>query len=308
MTYLRLTASMACATLVAWTSLIHVTAALGAPSSQNALHAVAPQVAPSDDGGPTGIYGPTPTDDGFVYAFDVETDRWIPVPVAAVGPTDPKIEYRYALSPACFETDPFEGVNCAGAAEFCAESGQSGMHEDVWRMEVWPTTGAYVIVGAICTGGQPRAIPTQEIVDAAQEYERTHLPQAVPRVQPGGVVVVNLPVLASVSPLPVQTMVVQLPVPGVLVATPSYAWTFDDGTNITGAGLPYDGTDPRVDPGHYVAHTYVKAQTNASVSLTVSWTARFTAAGQTIDIPAVVMPAITTTFSVHEARSVLVSN
>jgi hypothetical protein len=182
------------------------------------------------------------------------------------------------------------------------------MHELVWRSETLPEFRDWAVVGEICTGGSPDPVPTQQIVDAAQEYERTHLPAASPRVQPGSVVVVNLPVLASVTPLLVQTMAVQLPVPGELVATPSYAWTFDDGTKITGPGVPYDGTDPRVDPEHYVAHTYVKAQANASVSLSVTWTATFTAAGQTIDIPAVVMPAVTTTFSVHEARSVLVSN
>jgi hypothetical protein len=181
------------------------------------------------------------------------------------------------------------------------------MHESLWRVGVTPELGEWSVIDSLCTGALPDPVPIQQVIDAVSEYERSHMPPAVPRVQPGSVVVVNLPVLASAEPLPVQTMAVQLPVPGELVATPSYTWTFDDGTKATGTGVPYDGTDPRVDPEHYVAHTYVKAQANASVSLTVTWTATFTAAGQTIDIPAVVMPPITTTFSVHEAHSVLVS-
>jgi hypothetical protein len=102
-------------------------------------------------------------------------------------------------------------------------------------------------------------------------------------------------------------MQVQQPVPGLLVATPTYTWKFDDGATVTGAGLPYDGTDPRVDPGHYASHTYTAAEAHASVTLTVTWNATFTVAGQAFTIPRLVMPPITTTFSVHEAHSVLVS-
>jgi hypothetical protein len=102
-------------------------------------------------------------------------------------------------------------------------------------------------------------------------------------------------------------MQVQQPVPGQLVATPSFSWKFDDGTVVTGAGVPYDGTDPRTAPSHYVSHTYAAAQAQASVTLTVTWNATFTAAGQTFTIAPLVMPPIRTTFSVHEARSVLVN-
>jgi hypothetical protein len=162
-------------------------------------------------------------------------------------------------------------------------------------------------VGDICTGDLPDPIPTQEVIETAKEYEETHLPPAVPQMQPSNMAIVNMPLLVNVVPMPMQTMAVQLPVPGELVATPSYAWSFDGGPPMPGPGLPFDGTDPRVDPAHYVSHTYLKPEASAGVSLTVSWTATFTAAGQTIQIPAVVMPAVTMTFSVHEAHSVLVS-
>lgn len=266
-----------------------------------------PQISPSDEGGPTGVFGPMPTSDGYVYAYDVTNSEWIPVPVSIAGPTDPRTSYRWALSPACAEKDPFDDLVCVGATEFCAENGKAGIHDDVWRMEVTPNQSGYVLVGDICTGDLPDPVPARQVIDAAEEFERTHVPIAVPRMQPSNMALVNMPLLVNVTPLPVQTMAVAVPLPGELVATPSYAWSFDGRPPVAGAGLAFDGTDPRVDPGHYVSHTYVKAQPIASVSLTVTWTATFTAAGETVRVPDVVMPAVTMTYSVHEARSVLVS-
>jgi hypothetical protein len=133
------------------------------------------------------------------------------------------------------------------------------------------------------------------------------VPIPVPDVQPAGTALVNLPVIVSVpQPQPV-TMQVQQPVPGTLVATPTFTWAFDDGATVTGAGVPYDGTDPRVDPAHYVSHTYTTADAHASVTLTVTWNATFTAAGQAFPIAPLTMPPITTTFTVNEAHAVLVS-
>lgn len=227
----------------------------------------------------------------------------------AAGTADPKITYEYAVRPACSQAapNPFDAVNCAAASQFCAARGDAGLHEEVWRAEVAPIRGNYALVGELCTGALPDPLPNKQIAGNAAEYERDHMPPGVPLVQPAKVAIVNIPVLASVTPLPVQRMNVQLPVPGELVATPSYSWTFDDGTTISGPGTPYDGTDPRTNPAHYVAHTYTKAQSQASVSLTVTWNATFTAAGQTITIPPVIMPPITTTFTVDEAHAVLVS-
>jgi len=292
-----------------WSAFVTDASVLAAPT---ALHADNPQDAQrpcpvvSDN---CSNPAPTSTSDGYVYAFDVQTQTWIPVPLISAGSPDPKATYSYAVSPDCPQarTNPFDAVDCAPASQYCAANNQSGMHELVWRSEIRPEFRDWAVVGDICTGGSPDPIPTQQIIDAAEEYERTHLPPALPQMQPSNMAIVNMPLLVNVVPLPVQTMAVQLPVPGELVATPSYSWTFDDGTTVQGAGVPFDGTDPRVDPGHYVSHTYLKAHAHASVSLTVTWTAKFTAAGQTIDLPDVTMPAVTLNYSVHEARSVLVS-
>ncbi|MGH8889611.1 MAG: hypothetical protein ACRDV3_07580, partial [Acidothermaceae bacterium] len=200
-------------------------------------------------------------------------------------------------------------ANCAAATQYCATVDETGIHDDVWRADSSSGFTNWRIVGDICTGASPSPVPTAQVTAAVREYERDHMPPGVPIVQPANVAIVNIPVLASVTPLQQQIMDVQLPVPGELIATPSYTWTFDDGSTTSGAGTAYDGTDPRTNPGHYgVAHTYTKAQTQASVSLTITWKATFTAAGQTIDIPDVDMPPITTTFTVDEAHAGLVSS
>jgi len=283
-------------------------AVLAAMTMASGLGTVAYADVPTGDPGTGGVFIPTPSSDGYVYAYDPQTHVYVPIPSSAAGTPDPLVSYRYAISPACQEANPFDGVNCAAASEYCAANGSAGLHEDVWRMEVFPTAGNFLIVGAICTGELPNPVPAQQIIDNAHEYERDHMPPGVPLVQPGNIAIVNIPVLASVTPLQQQIMDVQLPVPGELVATPSYSWTFDDGTTVSGSGTAYDGTDPRTNPGHYaVAHTYTKAQAQASVALTITWNATFTAAGETITIPALVMPPITTTFTVDEAHAVLVS-
>jgi len=278
-------------------------------SLSNVAGSPAPATGAGTSGTGGGVYGaPTPTTDGYVYAFDTTSQTYVRIPLSAAGKPDPTATYRYSVSPACAQATPIDGVNCQAASQYCAANGGSGSHEYVWRTETSPVFKDWVLVGDLCTGAVPDPVSPQQIIDNAHEYERDHMPPGVPLVQPGNIAIVNIPVLASVTPLQQQIMDVQLPVPGELVATPSYSWTFDDGTTVSGSGTAYDGTDPRTNPGHYaVAHTYTKAQAQASVALTITWNATFTAAGETITIPALVMPPITTTFTVDEAHAVLVS-
>jgi hypothetical protein len=257
--------------------------------------------------GPAIVYGPTPTDDGYVYAYDAVTDTYVAVPAGAAGPTKPRALYRYTLTAACPRARPYDDIVCTAATRTCALRGLSGLREDVWRAQVAPVTTTYAIVGQLCTGSQAPTLTGRQVSDDVAEYERDHMPVATPRVQPTGVAIVNLPVLVSVVQPQPQVMQVRQPVPGRLVATPTYSWTFDDGTTLTSAGVPFDGTDPRADPAHYLAHTYHGAAANASVSLTATWQATFTAAGRTISLPPLVMPAVTTTFVVDEAKAVLVA-
>ena len=252
------------------------------------------------------MYCPTPTDDGYEYVYDATSQVLVPVPTGSF-PKQPGVTYQYAVTPACPIAQPGDAVNCTDAAQYCAQNGSTGIHEDIWRREATPTTGPWIVVSQTCTGAGPAPIPAQQVVQDVSEYERTHVPIPVPSVQPSGVALVNLPVIVSVpQPQPV-TMQVQQPVPGTLVATPTFTWKFDDGAVVTGAGVPYDGTDPRANPAHYVSHTYSAANPHASVTLFVTWNATFTAAGQTFAIAPLTMPPITTTFTVNEAHAVLVS-
>lgn len=249
---------------------------------------------------------PTPTDDGYEYIYDPTTNVLVPVPTGSF-PKQPGVTYQYAATPACPTAQPGDAVNCTAAAQFCQQNGSSGIHEEIWRREATPTTGPWIVVSETCTGAGPAPIPVQQVVQDVGEYERTHVPVPVPNVQPATVALVNLPVIVSVpQPQPV-TMQVQQPVPGTLVATPTFSWTFDDGATVTGPGVPYDGTDPRTEPTHYVSHTYATADAHASVTLTVTWNATFTAAGQVFPIAPLVMPPIASAFTVQEAHAVLVS-
>ena len=250
---------------------------------------------------------PITTNDGYVYAYDTLAKKFVRIPASVAGSPDPKAIYRYTLTPACPQAQPLADVNCTAAAQYCANNGQSGIHEDVWREQTAPAVVPWRIVNQVCVGPNEDSPTLGDVQLSASEYERTHVPIPVPNVQPATVALVNLPVIVSVpQPQPV-TMQVQQPVPGTLVATPTFSWTFDDGATVTGAGVPYDGTDPRTDPTHYVSHTYAAADPHASVTLTVTWNATFTAAGQVFPIAPLVMPPISTAFAVQEAHAVLVS-
>ncbi len=253
----------------------------------------------------TTVNCPTQSGDGYVYVYDPVSKVYVPVPTS--GPSAPAVQYRYFVTPACPNASPNTFISCAAAATYCATIGQSGMHELIWRMETAPLPGNWQLLGDECTGTAGSAVPLQQVLDAVGEYERDHMPVPQPVVQPDATALVNLPVIVSVPDVGQQTMNVQLPVPGELVAVPTYVWTFDDGTTLTGTGNPFDGTDPRTKASHYLAHTYSAAHANASVTLTVTWNATFTAAGQTFALPQLVMPPLVHTFSVHEARSVLVT-
>jgi len=259
----------------------------------------------------SGINGtPMPTADGYIYAFDSSTGTHIKIPFSDAGPQESGTSYEYTVTPACPGNNERGAIVCVTAGSHCASIGQAGLYEDVWRAETAPAVTAFEIVGHICSGGNKPLISEQTIRQDISEYERLHMPVPAPVVQPAAIAIVNIPVLVSLEPLGRQTMLVTQPTPGQLVATPTYTWTFDGdpATAVTGVGRPYDGVDPRDYPAHYVSHTYTEPEPHGSVTLTVTWNATFTTAGQTLTIPLLTMPPITRTFAVHEAHAVLVNN
>ncbi|MBX6371883.1 MAG: hypothetical protein IRZ02_06475 [Acidothermus sp.] len=217
--------------------------------------------------------------------------------------------YRYALTfdcPGANPNDAPEMVNCGQAREWCAVRGEDGLHEIIWAREVSPVEGPWRRVGQRCSGTSVTTQVSREVLDAVGEYARMVLPRPAPVVQPRRVALVNLPVLVSVADPGPRTLLVSRPIRGVLIAVPHFEWRFDDGTVLTGAGRAYDGVDPRVDPDHYVSHTYTHAAADAWVRLTVRWEATFTAGGVSYPIEPVLFSA-THRFSVHEAHAVLVT-
>jgi hypothetical protein len=249
---------------------------------------------------------PTTSETGYVYAYDAGTNSFVPVPPSAAGNPGVAATYSYALSPACPQDGPLSNSSCAGAQQFCASTGSSGLHENVWRRQVEPEPTDWVIVGDVCIGTLPEPVPVRQVLADVFEYERINVPAPHPQVQPADGALVNLPVIVSVPELGPQAMAVRQPVAGRLLAVPSYSWSFDDGTVLTGAGRPYDGTDPQESPAHYLVHTYVKPETNASVTLVVTWRATFTAGGRSFAITPLTMSPIISRYPVYEAHSVLV--
>lgn len=249
---------------------------------------------------------PTTSETGYVYAYDARTNSFVPVPPTAMGGTTVGATYSYALSPACPQDGPFSDSSCAGAEQFCANTGSSGLHENVWREQVEPTPTDWLIVGDVCIGALPDPVDTRQVLADVAEFERLNVPTPQPQVQPAGGALVNLPVVVSVRDVGPQAMAVRQPVPGRLLAVPSYSWDFDDGAVLHGAGRAYDGTNPRQSPTHYLSHTYRQPEATAWVTLTVTWQATFTAGGRRFVVAPLTMPPDVRRYSVYEAHSVLV--
>lgn len=264
---------------------------------------------PKDCGKESGFFC---SPDGYIYIFDETKHAWQPVPraLAHTPPEGPETQYEWALTPACQGAKPDSPMDCDAAEQFCAANGKSGLHEYIWRSEIEPEALGPTVVGDVCASDLPAPISVGQAGTDVHEFEQDHMPIPVPNVQPRSWTLVNLPVIVSVADVGEQTMNVTEPVPGQLVATPTYTWTFDhdDSSTLMGTGIAYDGTDPRRDPTHYLTHTFRAVESNASVTLTVKWNATFTAAGYTMTLPQLVMPPIVTTFPVYEAHSVLVGS
>jgi hypothetical protein len=166
--------------------------------------------------------------------------------------------------------------------------------------------------GARCVGAG-RSVPAADVLAGVRERLERLAPEAAFAVQPRDKALVNLPVIVhATSPdgraleEPIQFDVTQ-PVPGHLVAHPTYRWEFGGGVGAQGVGLAYDGTSPQQYPGYYVSHAY-DAKGSATVALTVLWRATFTVAGLAPlaleDLPRTAARS----FPVVEARSQLVAD
>lgn len=219
--------------------------------------------------------------------------------------------YLTTWSSAC-GSDPANDDWCARAVTACVNGPVGSRLMTLWRRQVSPVSGDWERVRDECIGGStppsPGGVTASEIRSVVREELRTRLPAPVVRVQPGVVVPVNFPVIFSAGDPGPQGFSVSVPLPGQVSATPTYRWSFGDGSFADGRGTPYDGTSPRVDPWHYVSHLYLAPKPRMTVSLTVTWHATFTVQGlPTFVLDDIVLPAVTHTFAVKEAHATLVS-
>lgn len=156
--------------------------------------------------------------------------------------------------------------------------------------------------GPVCFDGSSR----QQLGPVIQQQVEDAIGAVAPPIvlQPVDAIV-NLPMIASTDPRPPIVVQVNNPIAGVARATPYFAWDFGDGGGGIGAGVPYDGTSPTRDPGHYVAHTY-RALGAPTVTVTVTWEVTFTIPGyDPIPLEDVVRTGATTT-TIRTAHSELV--
>jgi hypothetical protein len=109
------------------------------------------------------------------------------------------------------------------------------------------------------------------------------LPKPSIELRPEPETLVNLPTIVSTDYPTEKTFGITVPpsagrpiaLHGTINAHAELTWTFEDGTTASGPGNPYDGTDPEIDPGHYLTDTFRTAG-HHTVTLTVTWTGTIT--------------------------------
>lgn len=180
-------------------------------------------------------------------------------------------EFRYA--PLC-TVDYGAGLRCE--PQECQVGGGPGVRMLIYRRiagsgDRWS--------GPVADGciGSANTVPLREVEQAAEEELHKALDQPRIHTQPGPRALIQLPVLFWTTDRGPVTLHIDEPVPGTVRAEPTYTWAFPGGHTATGTGRPYDGTDPRTDPDHYLVHTYDHTGPGAA-TLVVDYDA-------TIDVP-----------------------
>ena len=258
---------------------------------------------------------------GVGYHYNAEQRAFYPIPARQTGTRaaedeGPSWEVLYVIW-ACGVNAPSNARDVLCNNSFCTTpSGDQGIWRMVYRRiqgtsdpwEAWPDPGGVGALRECLISTDP--ITLDEIRDELlaileEKFRQISAPQI--NVDPSGTAIVNLPVLASADDPGPQGFTIDNPLPGTVEASPTYAWTWSNGTTSSGPGRRYDGTSPTGNPDYYgVLSTYRNAG-EGSVGLEVTWDVVLTVPGNppVTDIAPLVYTA-SADFTVRSAGTVLV--
>jgi hypothetical protein len=225
------------------------------------------------------------------------------LPTQAKGP-----EMEWSYVPSCDGNTP-GGRNAMCLASVCTAAGaEPGVSFWLFSRPAGSGGSSWTLEGTRCLPGERRVDMDDLAARVRAIIEDKFREIAEPRVtiapESGGLV--NLPVLAWTEDPGVVVLDIDNPLPGRITATPSFTWTWSDGTVSTGPGQPYSpAVSPSEAPDHYV-HAVFDNRGEGAVTLTVTWTGEVSVPGlASIDIDPLVYTA-PASFPVREARAELV--
>lgn len=219
----------------------------------------------------------------------------------------PALEWSHV--PTCAGNTPGGSDNRCLGALCTAPDGEPGVSVWVFSRPTDPPGADWNPAGTQCVAGEQRI----DLADVEAQVRRVvedrfrSIAQPVLHLAPDTTGLVNLPMLAwTDDPGPVTLDFTQ-PLPGTITATPSYDWSWSNGTHSTGPGRPYTPSQsPSAAPESYV-HAVFAERGEGAVTLTVTWQAAVTVPG--LPTPIDIAPLVYTsqaTFSIREARAQLV--
>jgi hypothetical protein len=174
---------------------------------------------------------------------------------------------------------------------------------------VTPAGSDWSLSGQQCMPGEERV----DLADVEAEIRRIvedrfrEIARPTVTLAPPTAGLVNLPVLAWTEDPGEVTLDFEQPLPGTVTASPTYEWSWSNGSTSYGPGMPYtDSVSPTRTPDRYV-HAVFNRNGSASVELTVTWAGSVTVPGlPPVEITPLVYSA-PAAFDVREARAQLVA-
>jgi hypothetical protein len=228
--------------------------------------------------------------------------------------------YEWEYTPACAENRPLSStdgfansIDCPGAHD-CPDPATMQMYRA--RRTVTATTrGPWTYAGSACLGPDQLLSydPAAAAAFALDYFQHLPLPAPGIHVQPADRALVNLPTIIYADPPPAGHWNVQHPPFPTITITGTPHWQISTDHTTLGSdtpGHPYDGTDPRSHPDHYLTHTYTQPSPATRITVTITWSATYTLGANPTPIPmtGTVTRTSTRTIPVDQAGAVLTDN